>query len=204
MCGALARHSTGPDSFDRSFSYAGSSMHGTFRPGDLLLVNPIAFEALRVGDVVVYYQQKKDVKDVPVVHRVQEKSDRGVWTRGDAVSTHSREFVTAADLIGLVSVVWRAGSARRVRNGFEGRIWGTALRLWRCLAPWVGWPYRALRRSGMVRRFWNPSIAQIDFATEIGPLVKYVSRGRTVAWWWPQQKCFWCRKPYDLIIERPH
>ena len=65
------------------------------------------------------------------------------------------------------------------------------------------WPYRALRRSGLVRRLWRPAIVRIALTTENGPLVKHVSNGRTVAWWRPETGRFRCRRPYDLIIGRP-
>jgi hypothetical protein len=35
-------------------------------------------------------------------------------------------------------------------------------------------------------------------------VVKYVCGKRTVARWWPETGQFQCRKPYDLIISRPH
>jgi hypothetical protein len=42
----------------------------------------------------------------------------------------------------------------------------------------------------------------VHLRTEHGRLVKYVYGGRTVAWWWPGQNRFECRKPFDLVLRR--
>jgi hypothetical protein len=106
-------------------------------------------------------------------------------------------------LVGRVSFVIRDGRTRRVWGGRWGRLRARLLRLRRRVLPIAGWPYRALRASGMVRRFWRPRITQVRLSTDEGPLTKYLHRGRVVARWWPARGHLWFRKPYDLVIAPP-
>lgn len=190
-------------SSEMRFPYRGSSMRGTFRPGDLLRVTPIALQDLRCGDVVAFRRPGTARPGHQVAHRVQARKVEGLVTRGDQCRTIDRAIVTAQDLIGRVSAVEREGETRPVLSGRWGQTWAVALRLWRRLAPAVGWPYRRLRSSGLARTLWRPQLAQIRLETEVGPMIKYIHRGRTVARWWPTEGRFWCRKPYDLVLPRP-
>jgi len=178
-------------------------MHGTFQQGDVLLITPAALEVVSPGDVVAFRVSKSDGSTTFVAHRVQCRTAAGLITQGDNSSTPDSEPVRAENLVGRVCFVQREGKIRRVWGGRAGRLWVYYLRLCRRILPVVGWPYRFLRASGVVRRLWQPRIAQVHLTAEERPLVKYVHRRRTVACWRPQQQRFWCRKPYDLVIERP-
>lgn len=190
------------ENHELTFPYQGASMRGTFRPGDLLTVTPITLQDLRRGDVVAFHQSSSLIVRRQIVHRVDACTCKGVITRGDQCRVADQTVVTSGDLIGRVSAVERDGKTRPVLGGWRGRIWASALRLWRRVAPVVGWPYRLMRNWGLARALWYPSLASIHIETEAGPIVKYVHRNRTVARWWPTEGRFWCRKPYDLVVSQ--
>lgn len=186
-----------------AFPYRGASMSGTFRQGDILLVQPVLLEAIRAGDVVVFSFAQADSEMPPIVHRVQACTAKGLVTQGDASSAPDAALVGAQELIGRVCLVQRAGSVRRVWGGRAGQLWAGYLRLRRPLLKLARLPYRLLRASGLVRRLWRPRLSQVHLTTEEGTVVKYVAGQRAVACWWPEKRHFWCKKPYDLVIERP-
>jgi hypothetical protein len=185
------------------FPYQGTSMHGTLRPGDLLLVTPVALDAIRPGDVVAFRRPAPDQDAVQLVHRVQARVKAGLITRGDLCAGPDPDPVRAAELVGRVVAVQRGDRVRRVWGGPAGRLWALGLRCRRGLLRLAQAPYALLRASGLVRQLWRPRLERVHLVTPEGPLVKYVYRGRTVARWYPQTGQFWCRKPYDLVIERP-
>lgn len=183
----------------RIYPYRGSSMRGTFRPGDLLYVEPVVLEDARPGDVVLFSGEG----GVSLVHRVQARMDAGLLTRGDAQPFSDPVPVTPERLVGRVRFYERRGQVRPVWGGMAGRFWAAFLRLRRRLLRAMGAPYRLLRRSGWVRRLWRPAVEQIYLNGPEGPAVKYVHGGRTVACRWPESGRFWCRRPYDLVLDLP-
>lgn len=185
------------------FPYRGVSMHGTFRYGDTLIVTPVAIQDLRRGDVVAFHAPKTTFPSHKIAHRVQARTTDGLITRGDQCDSTDPTIVTAQNLIGRVSAVEREGETRPVLGGWWGRAWAVALRIWRRIAPAAGWPYRCFRSTGLARSLWHPPLAQVRLETDLGPMIKYVHRGRTVARWWPVERKFWCRKPYDLVLAPP-
>lgn len=184
----------------RIFPYRGSSMGGTFRPGDLLYVEPVVLEDVRPGDVVLFSSGEGGVF---LAHRVQARMDAGLLTRGDAYSHLDPVPVTTEMLVGRVRFYERQGRVRPVWGGRAGRLWAFLLRLRRRLLQGMGAPYRLLRRSGLVRKFWRPAVERVYLEGVEGPVVKYVYAGRTVACWWPEDGRFWCRRPYDLVLDLP-
>jgi hypothetical protein len=183
--------------------YHGISMCGTFRLGDLLLIDSAAIEDLRRGDVVAFRRSSTGDRTYQVVHRIQAFTPEGLITRGDRSCAADLAPVTAEDLIGRVSAVERDGETRPVLGGWRGHAWAIILRLWRRIAPVVGGGYRFLRATGLTGVVWRPPLSQIHLEAAAGPVVKTVHRERTVARWWPAEGRFWCRKPYDLILPRP-
>lgn len=178
-------------------------MRGTFRPGDLLLVTNIAIKNLRKGDVVAFHKPGTVRSKQKIVHRVQACTPAGLITRGDHNRSTDRALVTEEDLVGKVFAVQREDKTHLVLGGWLGHVRTTALRIWRRVAPVVGWPYRRIRASGIMRFVWHPILVEVHLDTETGPIVKYLHRQQTVACWWPTQDKFWCRKPYDLVLPRP-
>jgi len=196
---------------DRARFYHGRSMLGTFRPGDYLTLESVAFDSIRPGDVVVFRGVNQEGEPDQIVHRVVAIQLDGLVTWGDNNPWADTDLVLEEDLLGRVVRFERDGRTRPVHGGRWGLMHFRTLRTrhrlrWRSrrLIVSVGrWPYRLLRSSGLVPRLWQPSITTVYLTTEDGPVVKYVCGGRTVARWWPEANRFRCRKPYDLIIARP-
>jgi signal peptidase I len=202
-------HATGDE--DRASFYHGNSMLGTFRPGDRLIAEPVPITAIRPGDVVVYRGREELGQPERIVHRVVAVTPGELVTQGDNSPYVDAEPVHPDTLLSRVTHVERDGRVRRVWGGRWGLLRARALHAW-----WVGhrlgWrllrimgrrAYRRLREGGLVRRLWRPAATRIRVEAEDGPLVKYVHRGRTVAWWWPKTESFRWHRPYDLVIPRP-
>jgi signal peptidase I len=187
--------------------YLGRSMAGTFRPGDKLAVTPICLAEVQLGDVVVFRLPNSPEGVDSYVHRVVERTPQGLRTRGDNNDFVDATVVTADRLLGRVTRFTRDGKVHKVRGGYRGRVHVWLLRLRRRLRSLVGrighQPYRWLRASGLVARFWQPAVETIRVTGPDGPVVKYAHQGRTVARWWPEQHRFECRKPFDLVITHP-
>lgn len=179
-------------------------MLGTFHLGDRLTIEPLSIDEIRCGDLVVF--QASDGQDGPVeyVHRAIGIAPCGVVTRGDNNPRVDTALVTATNLLGRVTHVERDGAIRPVRGGRLG-LWRARLVHARQYLRRLGrQPYVRLRESRLMCYLWRPYISQVHLATDDGPLIKYLSKGRTVARWWPEEGRFECRKPYDLVIPRPN
>ena len=188
-------------------AYRGGSMTGTFRPGDRLVIEPVPFSAIVAGDVVAFVPPMDEVAQYPWVHRVVSVTPGGLVTRGDNNPHADAVLVTAENLLGRVTRVERQAGGYPVQGGRRGRWRGRALRARRALREAIAHigrePYRRLRASGLVTRLWRPRVNRLLVTTDDGPLIKYVCRRRTVAWWWPEKGRFKCLKPYDLVIPQP-
>jgi signal peptidase I len=188
-------------------AYRGGSMLGTLHRGDRVPIEPVPIAAIRPGDVVAFLGANGRGEPQELVHRTIALRPGGLVTRGDNNLCVDDALVTADKLLGRVTHVEREGRIRRVRGGCLGLLRGRVLHARihaRALAVAVGrGPYGWLRRSGLAPRLWRPTITRLQVATEKGPLIKYLSRGRTVARWWPAQGRFECDRPYDLVIPRP-
>jgi signal peptidase I len=194
---------------DRVRFFRGQSMKGTFCPGDCLRVAPVPLADVRPGDVVVYrganhHREPEDAEEL--VHRIVALAPAGLVARGDNNPSADTTLVTADSLVGRVTHVEHDGKTYPVQSGWVGLLRACILHarqpIWRWVARLGRRPYRALRESGVAPRLWQPSVLKVRLATENGPLVKYVCRGRTVACWWPTEGRFKCQKPYDLVLQR--
>lgn len=180
-------------------------MASTFRPGHLLYVRPAAHD-LTPGDVVVFASAGGYV-----VHRVIAAADEGWVTRGDNNRLPDPLPVAHGQVVGRVELAEYGGrltpvpggraALRRARAGWAARS------ATRWLRRVLGFPYRMLRRSGLVRRavgpYLLPRLQVLRLETGQGPLLKVLHRGRVVARCWPAGGRFECQKPYDLVIPRP-
>lgn len=191
--------------------YRGASMLGTFRQSDRLLVQRTHLAVVRVGDVVLFRRTRPNGTREEIVHRVVALRPGGLITRGDNRDVIDQEPVTEENLVGRVTHVDRKGRTRRLAGGRHGML-RVALRrrlqrVRRCtgrlLASIARWPYSWLRDSGLARRLWRPKITRLVVAGIRGPVVKYIVRGRAVAKWSPVRNRFWCRTPYQLLIQFP-
>jgi len=187
----------------QTFPYQGSSMQGTFRTGDMLLTEIISLEDIRLGDVLTFFSSRRDKTCGAVVHRVVAHAPGGLVTQGDAMDSPDTDLVCERRLLGRVIQVQRDGQIYPVKNGWRGRLWVRYLRLQRRLLSLGRVPYHWLRANNIARRLWRPALVRVTLATGQGPLVKYLYSGKTVAAWQPETGAYWCRKPYDLVLDAP-
>ena len=187
---------------DVRLAYRGESMRGTFADGDCLRVRPVRFEVLRPGDVVAFRSGGQ-----VVAHRIVGRRGGDFLTRGDGALAPDSAALAPGALIGQVVGRERRGVETSVAGGGWGR-WAARFRHGACrvrigllfpLAPL----YRALRASRWVGRIWKPRLLAARFAVAGGVFHKRIHRGRTVACWAPHEGRWTCRKPYDLVLERP-
>ena len=188
-------------------TYAGGSMLGTFRLGDRLTIEPVSFADVFLGDVIAFPDPIGDDRTGVLVHRVVAILPRGLITRGDNNVRVDTSIVTAENLLGKVTSYERNGVRSKVVGGRLGllraRLLHARIHIRNLLICIGRGPYGALRRSGLVARWWRPQVTQLRVVSERGALIKYVCGGRVVARWWQQQNRFECDKPYDLVIPRP-
>ncbi len=178
-------------------------MQGTFQVGDILFAESITSEDVRRGDVLAFFSSRRDKMRDVVVHRVVARVSEGLITQGDAMRLPDANPVCAQNLLGRVIQVQRSGRVYPVKNGWRGRLWARYVRLRRRLLSLGRVPYRWLRASSIVRRLWRPPVASVTLATSEGLMVKYLCGGKTVAFWQPETSTYWCRKPYDLVLDAP-
>jgi signal peptidase I len=142
------------------------------------------------------------------VHRVFRVRTDGWLTRGDNNTQPDKQAVTADRLVGRVVGLERRGRRRPVRGGRRGSFLSSRMRLRKqavqavfAAGRFVLRPlYRMIAGSRMVKRIWKPRLTVVRFRSPLGPFVKYIHRGRTVAVWWPDCGCFICRRPYNMVI----
>ncbi len=190
--------------------YTGRSMEGIFSLGDRLIVETVPFTDLRPGDIIVYQGLNHKGTEEELVHRVMGCLPNGLVVRGDNNPCADKTLVTENNLVGRVSHVVRDGKRYPVRGKGFGLMRARALYRWRYI--WISlWDvvrylgrgsYSCLRNSGLISRLWHPSIKKVQLMTEDGTLIKFVYRNRTVAYYWPENGRFKCRKPYDLVLHQ--
>ena len=206
-------------------SYHGQSMKGTFRPGEMLTVEPVCLPQVRPGDVVVFRgRQGRDQTEIvhrvvrrvkgglmtrgneqdEIVHRVMRRISGGLVTRGDAVAQDDAWIVTDDHLIGRVCSKERNGRVSRVHGGRIGLCRGNALHVYwglrrRAVRRMQG-VYDRLKATGLARLVWKPRVTQLMISSPDGRYIQYVCDKRVVARFWPDTGVFECRKPWDLVI----
>jgi signal peptidase I len=184
--------------------YSGTSMYKTFFNADYLKIDKITIYELHNGDIVVFQKIEKNKTKNILVHRVLSISKNKLVTRGDNNSKNDEEPVTEEDLIGKVTHYERNGKMHKVWNGKLGliraRVLHGRLHIIRTIKFFLRKPYRLLKKTGIISKFWRPEIEMIHFETQNGPLVKYVHKGKTVASCWTETNQWWFRRPYDFVI----
>jgi hypothetical protein len=132
----------------------GHSMLPALWPGDLLHIEPISFDRVRPGDIVLYRRWERFF-----IHRVLCKSDKtgsdrpSLVTRGDSM-TGFDALVSPEELLGRVVSVQRTSGqfspaprcskARRVL----GLMLGASNRLRSVVLRWHNWRTRPMKDSG--------------------------------------------------------
>lgn len=185
--------------------YRGSSMKGTFNPGDLLLVEKAPFIEIRKGDLIIFRKTINDQVEF-VAHRVVDTIPQGLITRGDNCRLIDHEPITTHNFIGRIVSYERNGFVSNVKNGWSGRIQATLryfrLLIYRIVKRCFRKPYQILINKDLISIFWRPQLNVLYFNTPMGPLIKIVRRKRTVALLWINRKQWFCRFPYTLIIKK--
>lgn len=188
--------------------YTGHSMSGTFMFGDRLFIESVPLSDIRVGDVVVYHLVKNEGESEELVHRVVKALPNGLVVRGDNNLSEDKILINEEILGGRVTQIERMGKMRPVRNGrlglmharmihvcfFLGRVSKIFLR------SLGGDFYRYVRRTGLVARFWQPSVIKLRLLTKNGPELKYIYNNRTVAVYNETGRRTLFRKPFDLVF----
>jgi hypothetical protein len=186
---------------DRRY-YFGKSMDGTFKPGDYLRIQLTDISELRLGDIVVFQTINKKGKREDLVHRIMKKSV--LATRGDSNLASDETLISKENYLGQVIACYRNGKRCAMKDGWQGffsaQIKHTELVILSILKFVLKKPYRMIKRTGLVKRMWNPNIERIYFKTPDGQLIKYIHNGRTVASYWEESNLWWYRRPYDFII----
>jgi signal peptidase I len=187
-----------------AYFFRGTSMAHTFRNGDYIFFQKASVSELKYGDAIVFDCQNSEEIKKQCVHRIIGKSNKNLITRGDNNPKNDEEPVTEENLIGKVTHYERNGKIHKVWNGRLGLMRARVLhgRLYTIKAAkyFLRKPYRLLKKTGIVSKFWRPEIETIYFETQDGPLVKYVHKGRTVASCWLDNNRWWFRRPYDFVI----
>lgn len=188
------------------------------RPGDVIVFRPEGREGhssegtgstvpARPGAAADLWPPSATEGSQRVVHRVMAVRPEGLVTRGDANPYPDEGFVTPGRLEGRVVALERGGKILPVSCGRTGLLRAAFARLGQRVARparrVASAPYGLLRASHLVRRLWHPRLRTLSVTTPQGTLVKYLHGNRTVARWWPQSGRFECKKPYDLIMDRP-
>ena len=189
------------------FIYNGASMAPLFKPGDMLCACIPVWQNIRTGDVVIIHRENHINHSEHFVHRVVSVNRNSLNTQGDNNSKPDDQVISDNNLVGLVISFGRKGKIYSVRGGRQGLFHARLIHarnwIW-SLIKHLGWrAYRWIRRSRLASRVWHPAISQIRVMTDEGLLIKFCFNGRTVARWWPQQKCFQVMKPFDLVLSDP-
>jgi signal peptidase I len=185
--------------------YSGRSMSGTFRDGDRIQIDPCKTIEIKIGDVAIFISQMEKEKKTRCIHRIVAAAKTGFITRGDNNPKNDEEPVTEENLIGRVTRYERNGKMHTVWNGRLGMMRAQVLHgrgHFICTAKFfLRKPYRMIKKTGIVAKLWQPQIETVYFATQDGPLIKYLHNGQTVASCWTDTNCWWFRRPYDFIID---
>lgn len=180
--------------------YSGSSMSGTFRPGDIIhwaVMNNSS--ELHPGDVVVY---KNPVNETMVVHRVIDIQNDGIRTAGDHSPEPDQCKINHADLLGKAVTYDRDGRTCSVRHGFIGlarryRLLGLkniklSLRnITSAVTPFISW------------NRCRPSIKKVCFSSPNGRTYKYLWKRKVIAVSVPSRQIWQCRFPFSLFLFPP-
>ena len=129
------------------FRARGRSMAPLIRDGDVLTVEPVSMEALRVGDIVFHRAGPGRLVAHRVVTRDVENAELTLTTRGDALLGPG-ERVRADDVLGRVVELQRGNRLVCLDQGWR-RVVGV---LWARLSPL---PARLARLVSRAVRMWR-------------------------------------------------
>jgi signal peptidase I len=197
------------------YFYYGSSMRGTFKTGDCLIVEPLTRSKIQRGDVVIYSNPLLPVRHRLVVHRVMKVVPGGLILRGDSNPATDVSVVVEDDIVGRVVYVERHAKRYPVHNGWRGWLTGKFRHVWNPVSRHIRRfiyrkiivrlgrrGYRWLRDHQIASRIYKPKLTRIYLETPGGPMMEFMHGNRIVARWWVDQQMLDCQKPYDLFLRR--
>lgn len=90
-----------PSFFSLSLSYVPTnSMEDTIKPGDYVLFSKASFDDVEVGDIIVYRSDEGSMEGNFIIHRVVEKNNDYLTTKGDNNPIADSEQITKAQVYG--------------------------------------------------------------------------------------------------------
>lgn len=183
--------------------YRGSSMRGTFKPGDKLIIEKVPFDRIKKGDLIIFSRNENEEDDF-IVHRVVAVNPKGLVTRGDNCFDNDKNLVIEENIVGRVIANDRRGKVHQVQNGragaFRAAMLHSRLQVINLVKFFLRKPYLILKKSGFITKIWQPEIDIFQFQTSDGPLVKYVHKGKTVAICWTDQHRWWVKRPFCFFL----
>lgn len=177
--------------------YHGRSMFPLFRAGDCVFLSEVPSGDLKKGDVIAY---TSDISHSPIVHRIIAIKSDSFLVRGDNNPSDSVEEVPFSSLLGCVKTLERSGRLLSVSGGGIGILMARVLARDGVFRRVFRGCYAVLRRSGIVRLFWRPSIDTIAVSTDRDSVVRIVSSGKTIGKWCADRRILILRKPWDLVV----
>lgn len=77
------------------------SMEPEIKVGDMVLIKYTSYDNVEIGDIIAY-EHELNGKNIIIVHRIQEKTNEGIITKGDNNTSVDNWIVTDKDLVGKV------------------------------------------------------------------------------------------------------
>lgn len=108
------------------------SMEPTLRTNGVAIVHKATYDEVEVGDIIMY-----EIEDKMITHRIVEKSEEGIITKGDNNNSRDSYLLTDENVKAKVVSIWN-WTAKPVGqiwpNGFGNEVSKKAL------AKWIGFP----------------------------------------------------------------
>jgi hypothetical protein len=172
-------------------------MYPLFKAGDCVSISEVPPGNLKRGDAIAY---RSDISPSPIVHRIIAIKSDSFLVRGDNNPSDSVEEVSFSSVLGRVDTLERSGKKRIVSGGRRGIFIARVLARDGVCRRMFRFCYSILRRSGIVRLFWRPSIETIAVSTDGDSVVRIVSSGKTIGKWCQDRGILILRKPWDLVV----
>jgi len=168
------------------YPYRGSSMKGTFRPGDFVETVNCRPRNLRRGDVIVFRGSDTGHGKNLIVHRIVGIAEDGFITQGDNNRRPDAQPVPPNSIMGKVFSRERSGIHGKVIGGWPGLIKAKTKFFVRMAIHRIYsktrqlWPKRLIGR--VMSALSKSPVKAICLSTKEGPVVKWVWRNQTVAY----------------------
>lgn len=183
--------------------FRGHSMKGTFQTGDVLILTPVSFQKILVGDIIVF-NSSYFASCNEVVHRVVRITSDGLFTRGDSARHEDPSPITNNDLIGKVTKKVCGNHILPVSGGLRGQIRGVILSYYwvliRALIQFAIAPYYALKCSGLARIFCRPRVTFNLIRNPERSFIQLICRNAVVGRIMLDTCTIEIKKPWDLVI----